>query len=95
MTSPATAIDLLSHDRIHHGTYRQIPPRPVVGRHHLREEGCGSETLSSYGDVDNDDDGVNDDGRFRLNVPPFLIINVMPVLDKMHFNKLLESLGTG
>ncbi len=38
------------------------PPRPVVGRHHLREEGCGLETLSSFSNVVNDDNnGANDD----------------------------------
>ncbi len=48
--------------RWHCGTSRQLPPRPVVGRHRSREEGCGSETLSSCGGVDNDDDSTNDDG---------------------------------
>jgi hypothetical protein len=48
------------------------PPRPVIGRHHSREEGCGSETLSSRGDVD-DVDGENDDGWFQMKVP--LLIN--------------------
>jgi hypothetical protein len=28
------------------------PPRPVIGQHHSREEGCGLDTLSSCGDVD-------------------------------------------
>jgi hypothetical protein len=40
------------------------PPPPVVGRHHLLEEGCRSEMLSSCGDVDNNEDSANDDGRF-------------------------------
>jgi hypothetical protein len=51
--------------RLHRGTSRRLPPPPVVGRHHSREEeGCGSETLSSCGDVDNNDDSASDDGRF-------------------------------
>jgi hypothetical protein len=28
--------------------------------------------LSSCGDVDNGDDGANDDGRFKMNVPPLI-----------------------
>jgi hypothetical protein len=39
--------------RLHRGTSRRLP-----------QEGCGSETLSSCGDVDNNDDSANDDGRF-------------------------------
>ncbi len=50
--------------RLHCGTSRQLPPLPVVGRHHSREEGCGSEMLSSCGDVDNNDNSANDDGYF-------------------------------
>jgi hypothetical protein len=49
--------------RWHRGTSRRLPPRSVVGRHHSREEVCGSETLSSCGDVDNNDDSAKDDGR--------------------------------
>jgi hypothetical protein len=30
------------------------------------------ETLSSRGNVDIDDDGANDDRRFRMNVPPLI-----------------------
>jgi hypothetical protein len=52
----------------------RLPPLPVVGRHHLREEGCGSETLFSCGDVDVDkDNGANEDGWFQMNVPPLII----------------------
>ncbi len=38
------------------------PPRPSLAN--IREEGCGSETLLSCGDVDNNNDSVNEDGRF-------------------------------
>jgi hypothetical protein len=48
--------------RLHRGTSRPLPPPPVVGRHHSLEEGCGSETLLSCGDVDNNDDSANEDG---------------------------------
>jgi hypothetical protein len=50
------------------------PPLPVVGQHHSQEEGCGSKMLSSCCNVDdNDDDGANDDGQFRMSIP--LLIN--------------------
>ncbi len=49
--------------RLHRRTSRRLPSPPVVGRRHSRQEGCGSETLSSCGDVDNNDDSANDDGR--------------------------------
>ncbi len=50
--------------RLHRGTSRRLPSPPVVGRRHSQEEGCGLETLSSCGNVDNNDDSANDDGRF-------------------------------
>ncbi len=51
-----------------------LPPLPVVGQHHSREEGCGSETLFSCSDVDADkDNGANKDGWFQMNVPPLII----------------------
>ncbi len=50
--------------QLHRGTSRWLPSPPVVGRRHSREEGCGSETLSSCGDVNNNDDSANDVGRF-------------------------------
>jgi hypothetical protein len=60
--------------RWHGRTSRRLPPRPVVGRHHSREEGCGSETLSSRGGADAAaDDGASEDGWFRMNVPPLII----------------------
>jgi hypothetical protein len=53
---------------------RPVPPQPVVGRHHLQEEGCGSETLLSHGNVGADNNnGANEDGWFRMNVPPLII----------------------
>jgi hypothetical protein len=49
-------------------------PPPSFGQHHLQEEGCGLEMLSSCGNVDNNNDNsANDDGWFRMNVP--LLIN--------------------
>jgi hypothetical protein len=66
------------------GCEPMAPPNVSSLADSLREEGCGSETLSSSGDV-NDydvDDGANDDGRFRTNEPPWIINNVMPVLGK-------------
>jgi hypothetical protein len=49
------------------------PSRPVVGQHHLREEGCSSEMLSSCGDVDDDnDDSANDNGQFQMKGPPLI-----------------------
>jgi hypothetical protein len=48
------------------------PPRVVVGRHLSQKEGSSLETLSSRGNVDNDDDGANDDGRFWINVSPLI-----------------------
>jgi hypothetical protein len=51
-----------------------LPPRPVVGRHHSREEECGLKTLSSCSDVNAaGDDGANEDGWFQMNVPPLII----------------------
>ncbi len=52
--------------RWHRGTSRWLPPRPVVGRHHSREEGGGSETLLSCSDVD------DNDGWFQMNVPSLI-----------------------
>ena len=58
----------------HGRTSCRLPPLPVVGRYHLQEEGCGSGMLFSCGDVDADkDDGANEDGWFRMNVPPLII----------------------
>jgi hypothetical protein len=58
----------------HGRTSCRLPSLPVVGRHNSREEGCGSETLFSRGDVDaNEDDGANEDGWFQMNVPPLII----------------------
>jgi hypothetical protein len=48
------------------------PPHVVVGRHLSWKEGSSLETLSSRGNVDIDDDGANDDRRFRMNVPPLI-----------------------
>jgi hypothetical protein len=56
----------------HCGTSCWLTPQPVVGQHHSREEGCGSEMLSSCGGVDNDDDSENDNGWFQMNVPPMI-----------------------
>ncbi len=52
-----------------------LPSLPVVGQHHLQEEGCGLETLSSCGIVDdnNDNKSANDDTWFRMNVPPLIV----------------------
>ncbi len=58
----------------HGRTSCRLPPLPVVGRHHSREEGCGLEKLFSRGNVNADkDDGANEDGWFRMNVPPLII----------------------
>ncbi len=49
------------------------PPRPAVDWHHSREEVCGSKTLLSLSNVlVNDDDGANDNGWFRMIVPPLI-----------------------
>jgi hypothetical protein len=55
------------------GTAEHLVGSPwfVVGQHHSWEKGCGSEMLSSCGDVD-DNDGANDDGWFQMNVPPLI-----------------------
>ncbi len=50
--------------QLHRGTSRWLPPPPIVGRHHSREEGCGLEMLLSCGDVDNNDNSANEDGQF-------------------------------
>ncbi len=51
-----------------------LPPLLVIGRHHSREEGCSLETLFSHGNVYADeDDGANEDGWFRMNIPPLII----------------------
>jgi hypothetical protein len=57
--------------RWHRGMSRWLPPLPVVGRHHSREEGGGSEMLLSWGNVDNND-GANDNGWFQMNVPSLI-----------------------
>ncbi len=59
--------------RWHHGTSCWLPSWPIVGQHHLRVEGCGSEMMSSCSNVNNDNDnGANDDGQFRLIVSPLI-----------------------
>jgi hypothetical protein len=45
---------------------------PAVGRHLSRKEGSILETLLSRGDVGNDNNGANDDGRFQMNLPPLI-----------------------
>jgi hypothetical protein len=42
-------------------TTRWLPPRPIVGQHHLREEGCSSEIRLSCGHVNNNNNDANDE----------------------------------
>jgi hypothetical protein len=48
------------------------PSRPVVGRHLSQKEGSSSKMLLSCGNVNNNDDGANDNGRFQMNIPPLI-----------------------
>jgi hypothetical protein len=55
-------------------TSHWLPPWPVVGRHHWREEGCSSKMLSSCSNVDAaNNNGANEDGWFQMNISPLII----------------------